>query len=141
MPVVIIIYNSVFILHHSPHQYRFRFTHTLTTYLSSSYTQKCLRSCCFVCHTNIFYFCHFLFCFHFKSKQSYRIFVWLVRKRFEVIEKTKKKKKHITVNSLQRPGSIYKHGEMLFKISDLTDYRYKLFTAGNEWRNMLCLHG
>lgn len=38
-------------------------------------------------------------------------------------------KKCITVNSLQGPGSIYKHSEMLFKISDLTDYRYKLFTG------------
>lgn len=51
---------------------------------------------------------------------------------FEVIAKTRgrRKKKWIVINSLQGPGSIYKHGEMLFKISDLTDYRYKLFTGG-----------
>lgn len=48
---------------------------------------------------------------------------------FEVIAE-RLGKKCISINSLQGPGSIYKHGEMLFKISDLTDYRYKLFTGG-----------
>lgn len=53
---------------------------------------------------------------------------------FEVIARRggrrRRGKKCIAINSLQGPGSIYKHGEMLFKISDLTDYRYKLFTGG-----------
>lgn len=96
------------------------------------HTQKCLRSCCFSPSHQHFLFLSFCFVFISNSNTGFSL--------VEVIVKTKKKKR-ITVNSLQRHGSIYKHGEMLFKISDLTDYRYKLFTAGNEWRNMLCLHG
>lgn len=60
------------------------------------------------------------------------IFFWAAHEKLQVMAKRgESRQKGMAVNSLRGPGSIYKHGEMLFKISDLTDYRYKLFTRRN----------